>query len=241
MNGFKLCLFVGLLFALTKPVGLQSGPGLDRRAKPGRIRSCAPSKNSFTGSAGLARRKSNPAELRRLPAHLQLYRDALQLCRPAASACAAPQPQGFAPVSPSLAFNTAASFTTNTDWQNYAGESQPPRTSPRWRPWLSTILRPHRRDRRCGRSGQGDLPTVDQDHLGISGSTRSRPISTFFFRFASSIRSSSYPRESSRISSSTLWPSSRNPLGCQGRGKNNAAGTELKDFRGQPDHDSEKG
>jgi K+-transporting ATPase ATPase A chain len=31
-------------------------------------------------------------------------------------------PQGFGPVSPDLAFNTAASFTTNTNWQNYAGE-----------------------------------------------------------------------------------------------------------------------
>jgi potassium-transporting ATPase potassium-binding subunit len=32
-------------------------------------------------------------------------------------------PQGFAAVNPDLAFNTAASFTTNTNWQNYAGES----------------------------------------------------------------------------------------------------------------------
>jgi len=33
-------------------------------------------------------------------------------------------PQKFGPVSPaSLAFNTAASFTTNTNWQNYAGET----------------------------------------------------------------------------------------------------------------------
>jgi K+-transporting ATPase ATPase A chain len=31
-------------------------------------------------------------------------------------------PQEFGPVSPDLAFNTAASFTTNTNWQNYAGE-----------------------------------------------------------------------------------------------------------------------
>ena len=31
-------------------------------------------------------------------------------------------PQGFGPVSPELAFNTSASFTTNTNWQNYAGE-----------------------------------------------------------------------------------------------------------------------
>jgi potassium-transporting ATPase potassium-binding subunit len=32
-------------------------------------------------------------------------------------------PQGFGAVAPDLSFNTAASFTTNTNWQNYAGES----------------------------------------------------------------------------------------------------------------------
>src|SRR5262245_43431197 len=32
-------------------------------------------------------------------------------------------PQGFGPVPPPLAFNTAASFTTNTNWQAYSGES----------------------------------------------------------------------------------------------------------------------
>jgi len=32
-------------------------------------------------------------------------------------------PQGFGPLSPDLAFNTAVSFTTNTNWQNYGGES----------------------------------------------------------------------------------------------------------------------
>ena len=31
-------------------------------------------------------------------------------------------PQGLGAVEPGLAFNTAASFTTNTNWQNYAGE-----------------------------------------------------------------------------------------------------------------------
>ncbi len=31
-------------------------------------------------------------------------------------------PQHLGPVEPQLAFNTAASFTTNTNWQNYAGE-----------------------------------------------------------------------------------------------------------------------
>ncbi len=32
-------------------------------------------------------------------------------------------PQDFGAVSPDLAFNTATSFTTNTNWQNYGGES----------------------------------------------------------------------------------------------------------------------
>ena len=32
-------------------------------------------------------------------------------------------PQGFGPLGPHLAFNTAVSFTTNTNWQSYGGES----------------------------------------------------------------------------------------------------------------------
>lgn len=32
-------------------------------------------------------------------------------------------PQGFGAVTPDLAFNTAASFTSNTNWQNYGGET----------------------------------------------------------------------------------------------------------------------
>ena len=32
-------------------------------------------------------------------------------------------PQGFGAMKPDLAFNTAVSFTTNTNWQNYGGES----------------------------------------------------------------------------------------------------------------------
>ena len=32
-------------------------------------------------------------------------------------------PQGFGALSPDLAFNTATSFTTNTNWQSYSGES----------------------------------------------------------------------------------------------------------------------
>src|SRR5580765_8386549 len=32
-------------------------------------------------------------------------------------------PQGLSPASPDLAFNTAVSFTTNTNWQSYVGET----------------------------------------------------------------------------------------------------------------------
>jgi len=32
-------------------------------------------------------------------------------------------PQAMGPVDPSLAFNTATSFATNTNWQNYGGET----------------------------------------------------------------------------------------------------------------------
>ncbi|MBP2648940.1 MAG: K+-transporting ATPase, KdpA, partial [Gemmatimonadetes bacterium] len=32
-------------------------------------------------------------------------------------------PAGFAGVSPALAFNTAVSFATNTNWQSYSGET----------------------------------------------------------------------------------------------------------------------
>src|SRR5882762_7995135 len=32
-------------------------------------------------------------------------------------------PQGFGALSPDLAFNTAVSFTSNTNWQSYSGES----------------------------------------------------------------------------------------------------------------------
>jgi K+-transporting ATPase ATPase A chain len=42
-------------------------------------------------------------------------------------------PLGFAGVNENLAFNTAVSFTTNTNWQSYAG-NRPCRTSRRcWR------------------------------------------------------------------------------------------------------------
>ena len=49
--------------------------------------------------------------------------DAGALCRCSACRPAAVQSAGPAGVAPDLAFNTAASFTTNTNWQAYVGET----------------------------------------------------------------------------------------------------------------------
>ena len=51
-------------------------------------------------------------------------------------------PQRLGPVSEHLAFNTAVSFTTNTNWQSYGGESRRCPTSPRWSPSPSIISFP---------------------------------------------------------------------------------------------------
>jgi K+-transporting ATPase ATPase A chain len=46
-------------------------------------------------------------------------------------------PNGFGAVAPDSAWNTAVSFTTNTNWQGYSARPRCP-TSPRWRGWPCT-------------------------------------------------------------------------------------------------------
>jgi len=120
----QLALFIGTLFLVTKPLGLylvrvldpEGRTRLDRIAKPVerllyRLFSLDPKKEQdwrqYTRSilvfslAGLAFTYT----VLRLQHVLPL------------------NPQKFGPVGPDLAFNTAASFATNTNWQNYAGET----------------------------------------------------------------------------------------------------------------------
>jgi K+-transporting ATPase ATPase A chain len=120
----QLALFVGALLLLTKPLGcylvqvldVRGRTFLDRLVKPferATYRVCGINPNleqgwmeytvsmlafSFVGML-------LTYFILRLQGHLPL------------------NPQGFPGVSPALAFNTAASFTTNTNWQNYTGES----------------------------------------------------------------------------------------------------------------------
>ena len=79
-------------------------------------------------------------------------------------------PQKLAGVSPDLSFNTATSFTTNTNWQNYGGESTMS-YSRRWSGWRFTISsRPPPGSPSRLRS-LGQLRGIRQQHSAISGST----------------------------------------------------------------------
>jgi K+-transporting ATPase ATPase A chain len=116
-------LFVAVLLALVKPLGwymarVYQGErcGLDRLFAPverGLYRLAGVDSNHEMGwrSYAVAVLLFNAVGLivvyllQRLQAHLPL------------------NPEGFAAVSPDLAFNTAASFVSNTNWQNYGGET----------------------------------------------------------------------------------------------------------------------
>ena len=123
-GGIQLALFVGLLFLVTKPLGLylvrvlepDGKTWLDRPVKSlehwlyrflGVDLKMEQDWRQYTRSLivfGLAGLLFTYAVLR------------LQRILPL-------NPQKLGPVRPDLAFNTAASFATNTNWQNYAGET----------------------------------------------------------------------------------------------------------------------
>ena len=124
LEWFQLCLFVGLLFALTKPVGLYLARVLDPEGKTWLDPVVRPVEKFIYRICGIGPKKeqswqSYAGSLLIFSCTGMLFSYAVLRLQHALPL----NPQGFAPVSPSLAFNTAASFTTNTDWQNYAGES----------------------------------------------------------------------------------------------------------------------
>ena len=121
---FQFALFVGALLLVTKPLGLylvrvldaQGRTFLDRLVKPVerltyRVCGIDPAKEQSWFGYTLALLVFSLVGLF-FTYFILRYQDHLPL-----------NPQGLAGLSPALAFNTAASFTTNTNWQSYGGES----------------------------------------------------------------------------------------------------------------------
>ena len=120
----QLALYVFILLLLTKPVGLYLVRVLDAEGKTFLDLLLKPVEKLFYRILGLDPKKEQDWKqygvsmlLFSLLGLLFTYAILrLQHLLPL-------NPQRLGPVSPDLAFNTAASFTTNTNWQNYAGET----------------------------------------------------------------------------------------------------------------------
>jgi K+-transporting ATPase ATPase A chain len=124
LQGWILILtFVGLLLASAKPVGLWLFALYEGRATP-LHRLLGPVERGFYRLSGI-----DPAQeqgWRRYAVHMLIFNAVLLLFTYAIlrlQGLLPLNPQGFAGTSEHLAFNTAISFTTNTNWQSYAGES----------------------------------------------------------------------------------------------------------------------
>ncbi|BAV65673.1 potassium-transporting ATPase subunit KdpA [Sphingobium cloacae] len=118
-----ILLFTIVTFALAKPMGLWLFALYEGRTTP-LHRLLGPVERGFYRLAGI-----NPAEeqgWRRYAIHMLLFNLALLLLTYAVlrlQAVLPLNPRGFAGVSADGAFNIAVSFTTNTNWQWYAGET----------------------------------------------------------------------------------------------------------------------
>ena len=120
----QLALFIGLLIAVTKPLGLYLVRVLEPGGKTWLDRPVRPVERLIYRILGIDPKAEQ--DWRRYALSLIVFSLAgllftyavlrLQHLLPL-------NPQKLGPVGPDLAFNIAASFTTNTNWQNYAGES----------------------------------------------------------------------------------------------------------------------
>ncbi len=124
IQGWILILaFIGILLVLTKPVGMWLFALYEGRRTPLHA-VIGPVERGFYALSGI-----DPAEeqgWRRYAAHMLLFNLALLLFTYTVLRLqgALPlNPQGLAGLSEHLSFNTAISFTTNTNWQSYGGES----------------------------------------------------------------------------------------------------------------------
>jgi K+-transporting ATPase ATPase A chain len=120
---FLIIGFVAILLVLTKPVGCWLFALYEGRRTPLHL-VLGPVERGFYKLSGI-----DPAQeqgWRRYAVHMLVFNVGLMLFTYAVlrlQGVLPGNPQGLAGLSPHLAFNTAVSFTTNTNWQSYGGES----------------------------------------------------------------------------------------------------------------------
>ncbi|KQM91172.1 MULTISPECIES: potassium-transporting ATPase subunit KdpA [Sphingomonas] len=115
--------FVAILLALTKPVGAWLFTLYEGRRTPLHV-VLGPVERGFYTLAGIDPHAEQG--WRRYALHMLFFNVALMAFTYAVlrlQGVLPGNPQGLAGLSPNLAFNTAISFTTNTNWQSYGGES----------------------------------------------------------------------------------------------------------------------
>lgn len=120
----QLAIYVGLLFLVTKPMGVYLCRVLDAKGKTFLDIPLKPVERLIYRVLGV-----DPASEQ----DWKGYAFSLFVFSAAGAACSylalrlqdflPLNPQGFGPMSGHLAFNTAVSFASNTNWQNYGGES----------------------------------------------------------------------------------------------------------------------
>jgi K+-transporting ATPase ATPase A chain len=124
MQGWILILaFVAILVALTKPMGTWLFALYEGRRTP-LHRVLGPVERGFYRLSGID--PTAEQSWRRYAVHMLLFNAVLLLFTYAILRLQfflPGNPLGFAGTSAHLAFNTATSFTTNTNWQSYSGES----------------------------------------------------------------------------------------------------------------------
>ncbi len=120
---FLILGFVAILLVLTKPVGMWLFALYEGRRTPLHA-VLGPVETGFYRLAGID--PSQEQGWRRYAVHMLAFNAALMAFTYAVlrlQGVLPGNPQGLAGLSPHLAFNTAISFTTNTNWQSYGGES----------------------------------------------------------------------------------------------------------------------
>jgi len=124
LQGWILILaFVGILLALTKPVGAWLFALYEGRRTPLHV-VLGPVERGFYKLAGID--PNAEQSWRRYAVHMLIFNMVLMLFTYAVlrlQGMLPGNPQGLAGVGEHLSFNTAISFAANTNWQSYAGES----------------------------------------------------------------------------------------------------------------------